>query len=82
MNDDYAKIMIINNHSRQLTPRRGPAAGAAVTDNLQNIDYDAVLSRGGSPKKWKHLTHLPLEVVHILCNHGWGGVSPNYNSIT
>ena len=50
MDDDYAKIMIIDYHSRQLTARRGPAAGAAVTDNLQNIDYDAVLSRGSSPK--------------------------------
>ena len=69
MDDDYAKIMIIDYYSRQLTARRGPAAGAAVTDNLQNIDYDAVLSRGGSPKKWQHLRHLPLGVVHILRNH-------------
>ena len=65
MDDDYAKIIIINYHSRQLTARRGPAAGAAVTDNLQNIDYDAFFSRGGSKKMETFKTFAIRGCAHI-----------------
>ena len=46
------------------------------------VQMVVVVVREGLQKKWKFFMTFTIEVVHILRNRGWGGVSPNDYSFT